>query len=314
MKKTSPAACRSQRNKDSPGEKQGLQMDRNMVRGPLYKQFDLERKSARQAEARLSLRLQRLEVVCLYHMKSLAREKRQLQKELQRLQQVDIINKRLSSYVGHEIQKRSKGVVTVSPQTRQRHEVPEPKIRILKTSITQEVKTKIQVPSSHDPALKDALRNQERLSSQGERTSYFKEGNSPAREGKPANPLKDMDPSKDVSVSRHNQEVSINKTEDIRVSSPDGERRSASTNETRSKNANKKPHGDADVQNLPSSMDYTGSLKDECTKPTFLELFAKAKNAHYLRHRVTPESERLLSIGEIFGHRDYSLPRAGEKL
>lgn len=62
-------------------------MDRNTVRGPLYKQFDLERKSSRQAEARLSLRLQRLEVICLYHMKSLAREQRQLQKELQRLQQ-----------------------------------------------------------------------------------------------------------------------------------------------------------------------------------------------------------------------------------
>lgn len=61
--------------------------DRNMVRGPLYKQFDLERKNARQAEARLSLRLQRLEVICLYHVKSLAREQRQLQKELQRLQQ-----------------------------------------------------------------------------------------------------------------------------------------------------------------------------------------------------------------------------------
>lgn len=62
-------------------------MDRNMARGPLYKQFDSERKNARQAEARLSLNLQRLEVICLYHVKTLAREQRQLQKELQRLQQ-----------------------------------------------------------------------------------------------------------------------------------------------------------------------------------------------------------------------------------
>lgn len=58
-----------------------------MVRGPLYKHFDLERKNAKQAEARLSLRVQRLEGICLYHMKLLAREQRQLQKELQRLQQ-----------------------------------------------------------------------------------------------------------------------------------------------------------------------------------------------------------------------------------
>ncbi|XP_021026700.1 coiled-coil domain-containing protein 190 isoform X1 [Mus caroli] len=288
-------------------------MDRSMVRGPLYKQFDLERKSARQAEARLSLRLQRLEVICLYHVKSLAREQRLLQQELQRLQQ-DIIKKRFSSYVGHEIQKRSKDVVTFLPQTGQRHAVPEPKIRILKNSVTQEVKTKIRVPSLHDPVLKDALRSPEHLPSQDERTSCFKEGNSQAQEGEPTNPLKGEDPSKDVSVLCHDQELSTKKTEDSRVSSQDGERGSIPAVETRSENANQKPHGDADVQNSPSSVDYSGIFKDECTKPTFLELFEKAKNAHYVRHRVPPESERLLSIREIFGHRDYSLPRTGETL
>ncbi|XP_021054873.1 coiled-coil domain-containing protein 190 [Mus pahari] len=287
-------------------------MDRSTVRGPLYKQFDVERKSARQAEARLSLRLQRLDVICLYHMKSLAREQRQLQKELQRLQQ-DIIKKRFSSYVGHEIQKRSKDVVTFLPQTGQRHTVPEPKISELKNNITQEVKTKIRVPSLHDPILKDAPRSQEHLPSQGERTSCFKEGNSQAQEGEPASPLKGMDQSKDVSVPGHDQEPSTKKTEDSRVSSRDGERGSAS-DETRSENANQKPRGDADVQNSPSSVDYAGSFKDEYTKPSFLELFEKAKNAHYVRHRVPPESERLLSIGEIFGHKDYSLPRTGGKL
>lgn len=58
-----------------------------MVTGPVYKHFDLERKNARWAEARLSQRLQGLEHICLNHMKLLTREQRQLQKELQRLQQ-----------------------------------------------------------------------------------------------------------------------------------------------------------------------------------------------------------------------------------
>lgn len=58
-----------------------------MVMGPLYMHFDLERKNTRWAEARLSQRLQRLEHICLYHMKLLTQEQRQLQKELQRLQQ-----------------------------------------------------------------------------------------------------------------------------------------------------------------------------------------------------------------------------------
>lgn len=69
-------------------------MDRNMAKGPLYKQFDSERKNARRAEARLSLSLQRLEVICLYHVKTLAREQRQLQKELQRLQQGEALSQR----------------------------------------------------------------------------------------------------------------------------------------------------------------------------------------------------------------------------
>ncbi|XP_031198278.1 coiled-coil domain-containing protein 190 isoform X2 [Mastomys coucha] len=279
-------------------------MDRNMVRKPLYKQLDLERKSARQAEARLSLRLQRLEVISLYHMKSLAREQKQLQKELQRLQQ-DIIKKRFFPSVGHEKQKRSKDVVTFSRQTGQRQEVPESKIRVPKTNTTQEVKTKIRVPFLHDPALKDVPRSQEHLLSQGERTSYYKERNSQAREGEPTNPLKGMDSSQDFPVPCHDQEVSTNKTEGGLVSSPDGERGSASAYVPRSKNANQKPGGDADVQNPLRTMGHTRSFKDDRTKPTFLELFEKAKNAHYLRHRVPPESERLLSIREIFGHRDY---------
>lgn len=58
-----------------------------MVTGPVSKHFHLERKSSRQAEARLRQRLQRLEHICLNHMKLLTREQRQLQKELQRLQQ-----------------------------------------------------------------------------------------------------------------------------------------------------------------------------------------------------------------------------------
>ncbi|XP_051003763.1 coiled-coil domain-containing protein 190 [Acomys russatus] len=287
-------------------------MDRNMVRGPLYKQFDLERKTAKQAEARLSLRLQRLDIICLYHVKSLAREERQLQKELQRLQQANIIKKKFSSYVGNGIQKRSKDVVTFSPQTGQRHIVPEPKTRALKTNIIQEVKTKIQVTSLPDTALKDALRGQEHMESQHDRSSCCKEGNSQGRERESENPLKGMDP-RDVSVPCHDQEVPTNKTEDSRhVSSPGGESRSASADETGSKNASRKPHGDAGAQSLQSTAEYPGSFKGECTKSTFLELFTKAKNAHYLRHRVPPESERMLSIREIFGHSDSSLPRVGE--
>lgn len=58
-----------------------------MARGPLHRLWDLERKHATQAEARLSQHLQRLERTCLAHLRLLAWEQRQLQKQLQRLQQ-----------------------------------------------------------------------------------------------------------------------------------------------------------------------------------------------------------------------------------
>lgn len=225
----------------------------------------------------------------------------------------DIIKKKFSSYVGNGIQKSSKDVVTFSPQTGQRHIVLEPKIRTLKTSITQEVKTKIQMTSLRDAALKDALRRQEHVQSQRDRSRCSKEENSQEREKESENSLKGTDP-KDVPVPWHDQEVSTNKTEDSRVSSPDRESGSASADEARSKPANRKPHGDPGAQSLLSSVEDPGSFKGEYTKPAFPELFAKAKNAHYLRHRVPPESERLLSIREIFGHSDPSLPRVGKEL
>ncbi|XP_007893833.1 coiled-coil domain-containing protein 190 [Callorhinchus milii] len=43
------------------------------------------------------------------------------------------------------------------------------------------------------------------------------------------------------------------------------------------------------------------------TMPTFSEAFAEAKKARYIRHRVMPDSERELTIAEIFGQRRESV-------
>lgn len=180
--------------------------------------------------------------------------------------------------------------------------------------MTQEAKTKIHGPSLPDTALKAAPRSQEHPQSQRDSTSCYKEEYSGAQEGESAKPLKGTDSNRNAPVPCHGQEVSINNTEDSPVSSPDGAKGSAPADETRSKNANPKPREDAGEQNAPCSAECAGSFNGKCTKSTFLELLAKAKEAHYLRHREPPESERMLSIGEIFGHGDASLPRAGKKL
>lgn len=60
-------------------------MSSRTVRAQLYKRWDAEQKAAKQAEARLSQCLQRLEETRLRHLALLAREQRQLQTQLQRL-------------------------------------------------------------------------------------------------------------------------------------------------------------------------------------------------------------------------------------
>lgn len=40
------------------------------------------------------------------------------------------------------------------------------------------------------------------------------------------------------------------------------------------------------------------------TRPSFLELYAEARKARYIRHKGIPDSERELSLHEIFGHED----------
>lgn len=62
-------------------------MGSRTVRAQLYKRWDAEQKAAKQAEARLSQCLQRLEETRLRHLALLAREQRQLQTQLQRLRE-----------------------------------------------------------------------------------------------------------------------------------------------------------------------------------------------------------------------------------
>nr|XP_011758632.1 coiled-coil domain-containing protein 190 isoform X1 [Macaca nemestrina] len=279
-------------------------MERHMVRRQLYKHFDLERKNAKQAEARLDQRLQKLEDICLYHVKLLTWEQRQLQKELQKLQQAKTMKKKFSSYLGNGIQKRPEDVLMFSPQGGQQHRAPQAKkMRALATRMTQDTyKSKSQLPPSHDPGLKDSMKSKEQLLSQNNRTACFTKEQPQAQEKDSVNPPKDVDSSKGISVLCQNQEVSTNTIEQGPSSSLARNSGTAHADKTRSKDVAVKPDGNTGKQIPPNHTECAGSFEGEFTKPAFLELLSKARNVHYLRHRVPPESERLLSIGEVFGH------------
>ncbi|KAM9242210.1 LOW QUALITY PROTEIN: coiled-coil domain-containing protein 190 [Dugong dugon] len=280
--------------------------EKHMVRGPMHKHFDLERKTTQQAEARLGQCLQRLEDIHLYHMKLLTREQRQLQKELQRLQQ-DIIKKKFSSYFANGIQERPEDVLMLSPRG-QKHRAPQPnKFRALATNMPKEIyKTKSQRALLHHIGLKDPMRRNKQSLSQHYRSTHFTE-EKPQAQGKDSINLPNgIDSSKRISILGQDQEISTITLDQWPGSSP--------ADEIRSTDANLQSYQDAWKEIPPNPMECTstGNIKGEAMKSTYLELFAKPIKAHYLRHRVQPESERLLSTGEIFGH-EKSLPCKEEK-
>ncbi|XP_005398324.1 PREDICTED: coiled-coil domain-containing protein C1orf110 homolog isoform X2 [Chinchilla lanigera] len=284
-------------------------MQMNMARGSLHKHFDFERKHARQAAVRLGHTLQELEEICLYHVKLLSREQRQLQKDLQRLQQ-DIIKRRFPSYLENETQNKP-DAFSFSPQARQKHRVPESNMRALATSTTQErYKTKSLMPPVHCTGLKDPKKREEYLRSQSYRTYCFRGKKVQTQEKDSVKTPKGIHPNNGTSALHQDQEVSTSSIEPGPGSSPPRESGMVPEGAARSKDPNLKPDGNAGKQLLPNPMERAMSFQGESTKSTFLELFGKAKNAHYLRHRVPPESERLLSIGEIFGHAESSLSGA----
>ncbi|KAG5215542.1 coiled-coil domain-containing protein 190 isoform X2 [Ovis aries] len=286
-------------------------MERHMVRGPLHKHFDLERKSAKQAEARLSQRLQRLEDICLYHVKSLTREQRQLQKELQRLQQ-DIIKKKLCSYFGNGSQKRPEDVLTLSSQGGPKHRALQAsKASTLTTNTTQgRSKTKSQMPPFHHIGPKDPMKSKRQSLSQNNRTSHFIEEKLQAQEKESINPPKGKGSNETISLLCQNQDVSTHTVDGGPSSGPAGDGEPAHSDETRSNDAHTRPDHTIAKQTPLDPMEGGGDFKDKPQTSTYLELFEKARKAHYLRHRTPPESERLLSIAEIFGHKESSQSRA----
>ncbi|XP_015299371.3 coiled-coil domain-containing protein 190 isoform X2 [Macaca fascicularis] len=240
-------------------------MERHMVRQQLYKHFDLERKNAKQAEARLDQRLQKLEDICLYHVKLLTWEQRQLQKELQKLQQAKTMKKKFSSYLGNGIQKRPEDVLMFSPQGGQQHRAPQAKkMRALATRMTQDTyKSKSQLPPSHDPGLKDSMKSKEQLLSQNNRTACFTKEQPQAQEKDSVNPPKEVDSSKGISVLCQNQEVSTNTIEQGPSSSLARNSGTAHADKTGSKDVAVKPDGNTGKQIPPNHTECAGSFEDE---------------------------------------------------
>ncbi|XP_074077974.1 coiled-coil domain-containing protein 190 isoform X2 [Macrotis lagotis] len=303
-------------------------MRQRLVGRDLSRQWEIERRDAKRAEARLSLHLLRLEESWLCRMNTVAWEQRQLQKELERLRQGNS-KKKFSSFgnVLHGTQKKPE--ILMNPLQRgQRHRPAKPggiktEPHLLQTK-KYETSKSIKISSSHSI---DCIKNKEEAFSQSPRASSSLEGvpKSPRRSSVTViNPDQDRDSiNQPQGISTDLQrpgafskaEVSgappgESEAREIMIASPRGSvdpKPGSHTEKQRDISGREMPPFD------PKTYTLYNYLRTVDTMPTYLELFAKVKNARYLRHRVRPEFERVLSIEEIFGHESCLPPREGNE-
>uniref|UniRef100_A0A8C3SAQ6 Coiled-coil domain containing 190 n=1 Tax=Chelydra serpentina TaxID=8475 RepID=A0A8C3SAQ6_CHESE len=241
-------------------------LDRSLLWCCAIWDFPLERRDVKQAEARLSHGLQDLEEARLYHMNSIIKEQRQIQKELQRLQQGE------APFPSPPNRAPSPAQVTKKP-SKLRHAV------------------------RRDPAQQQAWQSKQWGKCEAPRSTLPKmEG--PARAVQ--SPLQHQTCNRDV-LDDAGQESS----------GRDAMPKPTSCTERRKPSLGyEKLSSDTDAYAPDSS-----HLRTTHSRPGFLELYAEARNARYIRHKGIPASEKELSLQEIFGHENslYPIPPAAEQ-
>nr|XP_020844269.1 coiled-coil domain-containing protein 190 isoform X2 [Phascolarctos cinereus] len=295
-------------------------MRRHMVGRDLSRRWEIERKDAKQAEARLSLGLLRLEESWLYRMNMVAREQRQLQKELEKLRQGNS-KKKFSSSGNVLLGTQKKPEIPIIPQQGgQRHRTAEPRGIRIETHLLQtkeyETSKPTEIPSSYPI---DFIKNKEEAFSQSPMASL---GGGP--KALKRNSVTVINPSEDrnSSISADLQKPGAFSKAEQAPGAPPGESEVIEIMEASpSGGVGPNPGSHIGKQNPgremptfdPKAYTLYSYLRTVDTMPTYLELFAKVKNARYLRHRVPPEFERELSTGEIFGNEACLQPSEGSE-
>ncbi|XP_051855105.1 coiled-coil domain-containing protein 190 isoform X2 [Antechinus flavipes] len=298
-------------------------MRRHLLGRDLSRQWETERKAAKRAEARLALGLLWLEECRLYRVNTVAKEQRQLQKELEKLRQENS-KKKFSSFSGVLLGTQKKPEIPIIPQKRgQRHTTAEAGVIRREAPLLQikeyEASKPTDLPSSYPI---DCIKNKE---------AFFQSSRAPSSiGGEPKaprsssvtfiNPPQDQpqgisaDLQKPGAFSRVQGVPGAPQGEgeviEIMEVNPDGGVGPKPGRHTENQRYN--PGGEMPTFEGKTYTFYS-YLRTVDTMPTYLELFAKVKNARYLRHRVRPESERVISIAEIFGHKTCLQPGVGNK-
>uniref|UniRef100_A0A8C4VUP9 Uncharacterized protein n=1 Tax=Gopherus evgoodei TaxID=1825980 RepID=A0A8C4VUP9_9SAUR len=250
-----------------------------MAEGDPSKRWELERQFVKQAEARLSHGLQDLEEARLYQMNSMIREQRQIQKELQRLQQGE----------------------TPFPSPSNRAPSPAP---VMKKP------SKIRHAVRRDPAQQQAQQSKQwgksPSSTLPKMEGLTQTAQSPLQHQKSDRDILDDEGQESCgrhgSTSTRTQAKAASSITDVSLS--DLRHSIAKRLSTTPSLGHEKLSSDTD----PYVPDRS-HLRPMHSRPGFLELYAEARKARYIRHKGIPASEKELSLQEIFGHENSSDPR-----
>ncbi|XP_069824057.1 coiled-coil domain-containing protein 190 [Dendropsophus ebraccatus] len=232
------------------------------------KQWEAERRGAKRAEARLNNGIQEIEDAQHYHMNSMTKEQKRLQKDLMRIKQATV-------------KKTASGRATSTGKRGPLAATSEGPVMASGSSMTLQM-----------------------------RINDFMDG---VKKGK-AETLPKSDSNADIKTSSSRRSSIVSIAEDL-----------AGKSSGLLSNINDKPFGLANPRQRRGSLFKDkpvfdeevyapdGGLRTLHTMPDFMDSFEEAKNARYIRHRVKPESEIELSVGEIFNKEDSSGGFPGEE-
>ncbi|XP_050819319.1 coiled-coil domain-containing protein 190 isoform X1 [Gopherus flavomarginatus] len=296
-----------------------------MAEGDPSKRWELERQYVKQAEARLSHGLQDLEEARLYQMNSMIREQRQIQKELQRLQQGNSRKKALATLgdLSQEVGKRPvlPMLPTLSGQQhrkRQAEQLRAPSTTLPKMEgLTQTAQSPLQHQKSDRDILDDegqescgrhgstSTRTQAKAASSITDISLSDLRHSIAKRlSTSANPAEQEETNSQGELGTGPTVLPCEQTEASDVDGSDTMPKPTSCTERRKPSlGHEKLSSDTD----PYVPDRS-HLRPMHSRPGFLELYAEARKARYIRHKGIPASEKELSLQEIFGHENSSDP------
>ncbi|KYO39860.1 hypothetical protein Y1Q_0006726 [Alligator mississippiensis] len=288
----------------------------SMAEGDWSRRWELDRWSIKRTEARLSHGLQDLEETRVQQMNSMVKEQRQIQKELVRLQQGK--SRKVACLIADFPRAAGKKATlpTLSSAIGEHQSSTEgERLRASKAALPKPGGLTLVAEST----LQHQTGNRDIMDGAGQLSSWKRGPIHTVTRAKAGSSLTDIN----LSDIRHSiaQRLSVSAMP-AEQDEAKGTEEEAAAVLTGKAEASDTVAGDV----MPKPSTYTGRRKNSLihekqvfdteafaheshfrtmhTRPSFLELYAEARKARYIRHKGIPDSERELSLHEIFGHED----------